>query len=117
MNFIPLIFEYNDKFNYPRKIGLTCSYKDKFSDIIEQYRLKSENYYKNEKFIYIGQAINPMYTVAELDNAPDSIIKVIQYYQVKGGGLAMEYTGVSKNNILELGLSKMFFHIDETLKE
>ena len=47
-----------------------------------------------------------MYTVAELDNAPDSIIKVIQYYQVKGGGLAMEYTGVSKNNILELGLSE-----------
>ena len=54
MNFIPLIFKFNDKFNYGRKIGFIWSYKDKFSDIIEQYRLKSENYYKNEKFIYIG---------------------------------------------------------------
>ena len=106
MNLCSLIFEYIDKFNDQRKIGFTCSYEDKFSDIIKQYRLKSEDYYMNEKFINNGKEMNPMYTVTELGLSPYSIIEVIQCAQVNGGGLAMEFTDVSKNNILELGFSE-----------
>lgn len=106
MNLCPLIFEYIDKFNDQRKIRFTCSYKDKFSDIIKQYRVKSKDYHKNETFIYNGQQINPMNTIAELGITPESIIEVIQHELVKGGNLAIQFTDVSKNKIKELGFSE-----------
>ena len=107
MDLITLYFKSNDlyKFNYSRKIPLNCSYKDKFSDIIDQYRIKSEDYDMNEKFYYNGNQINPMYTLEELFIAPFSIIEVMKCEQTIGGGLAMEFTDVSKNNILGLGFS------------
>ena len=98
---INLIFQKN----FPNVL-IPCYITDKFSDIVEKYRMKTQDYDDNY-YIKDGLNLNIDCSVAELGLNDRSIITVSNKLNVNGGILfAASFTDVSANKFQEINFSK-----------
>ena len=98
---ISLIFMKN---NTP--IEIQSSLDEKVSDVIQIYRLKTNDNYLKLKFIFDKKVLNCDLTVAEAGLTNKAKIFFIACSGVKGAGGAMLFTDLSKNKAKEIGFSK-----------
>ena len=79
-------------------------YSEKFSDIIEKYREKAQDF-ENVEFYNSFLNPNPNLSLLDLGLQNFSVIYVSPFRHITGG-MPVKFTDVSKNQIKELGFSK-----------
>lgn len=100
---INLFFEQNWN---GQRFTIQASFRDKGSDIIKKYRIISNDYNRDNKFIFNGKELNIHLSVLDNRILGDSIINVIQSQLIFGSGYGINFIDVSKNKIKELEFSE-----------
>ena len=87
---------------YSSALEIQCNQEEKVSELIQKYRIKSGNYDQNIKFIYNAKNLNPDLTLAEAGVFNGVNVFVVTHCDMKGGGMAISFTDVSKNITREI---------------
>ena len=82
---IDVIFKYRDKNFIYKSVTINCRFDEKIDNVIQRYKIKSNNFDINEKFICNASVINPNLTVAECGLNNLSVIQIIKQEDVQGG--------------------------------
>ena len=90
---------------YSSALEIQCNQEEKVSELIQKYRIKSGNYAQNIKFIYNAKNLNPDLTLAEAGVINGANVFVVTRCDIKGGGMAISFTDVSKNITREIQFS------------
>ena len=69
-----------------KKTFVSCYFNEKISNIIKKYKEMSNDYDKEEKFLFNGITLNPSETVYEGGITNGSLIIVLSLDNLKGGG-------------------------------
>ena len=85
---------------------ILCDIDEKVSDVIERYRIKSNDNNPKARFIYNSKQLNPDLTVSESGLTNNAIIHVEYKENMCGGGYSMMFTDTSKNKTREIKISK-----------
>jgi len=85
---------------------IQCYTDEKVSDVIQRYRIKSNDRDPTKKFIFNARALNCDLTVAEVGMTHNCNIFVVATKGIKGMGFPLMFTDLSKNKTKEIGFSK-----------
>lgn len=90
---------------YSNTLEIQCNQEEKVSELIQKYRIKSGNYAQNIKFVCNAKTLNPDLTLAEAGVINGANVFVVTDCGVKGAGMAISFTDVSKNITREIQFS------------